>query len=118
MKIVSLEHLALAPITSYDSVRAASTECAAGGGEAHVHVVRLDPGGIIGPHPTGFGQLFVPISGSGWVSGADDRRHPIAVGQVAFLARGERHAKGSDAGMVALMVQIHDLGFVGPAAAV
>ena len=27
------------------------------------------PGGLIGPHEAGFGQLFVALDGSGWVAG-------------------------------------------------
>lgn len=110
MKIVSLAELPLSPILLYDSAGATSGEWAAGEGEAHVHVIRFAAGGAIGPHPAGFGQLFVPIDGAGWVSGADGARHPVRVGQVATFERGEMHGKGSDVGMTVLMIQVTELG--------
>jgi len=39
----------------------------------------------------------------------DGVRQPLAAGQGAFIARGEVHAKGSDAGLTAIMVQLTDL---------
>ena len=109
MRILALDELPLAPITAYDSHGATGLEWASGSGDAHVHTLRFAPGGAIGPHPTGFAQILVPIAGAGWVSGSDAVRRPIRVGQAALFERGELHAKGSDTGMVALMVQVSDL---------
>jgi quercetin dioxygenase-like cupin family protein len=79
-----------------------------GGGEAHAYVMHFQPGGLIGPHEAGFGQLFVALDGSGWVAGDDGKRRAIVRGQAAFIARGEVHSKGSDSGLTALMVQVRD----------
>jgi quercetin dioxygenase-like cupin family protein len=67
--------------------------------------VHLEAGGEIGPHPAGIGQLFLVVAGSGWVAGADAVRRPLRAGQGAVIARGEVHAKGSDAGS-AVMIQL------------
>ena len=58
-----------------------------GRGEAHVYCVRIEPGGAIGPHEAGYGQLFLVVAGSGWVSGNDGVRRPIAAGQGAWVER-------------------------------
>jgi quercetin dioxygenase-like cupin family protein len=109
VKPLDLRRVATAPIRNYDSVRAASARLADGAGEAHVHLVRFEPGGAIGRHEAGFGQLFLVLEGSGWVEGGDGRRVELAAGQGAWIARGEQHAKGSEAGMTALMLQVRDL---------
>ena len=57
----------------------------------------------------GFGQLFCAMAGVGWVAGADGVRHELRTGQAAIIARGELHAKGSETGLTALLVQIADL---------
>ena len=93
----------------YAVERASSVALADGAGEAHVYAVYFEPGGVIGPHEAGFGQLFVPLSGSGWVAGGDNERVPVGEGEAAFIARGEVHSKGSETGLAALMVQVHDL---------
>lgn len=114
MIILDLFDRPLEPMTQFQSALAASTELAAGSGEAHTHVVALSPLGAIGRHAAGFGQLFVCLDGEGWVASADDVRVPLRRGQAAYFARGEQHSKGSDAGMRALIVQVRDLHVAAP----
>ena len=64
---------------------------------------------MIGPHEAGFGQLYLEVDRSGWVSGADAVPRRVGAGQGAYIGRGEVHAKGSDAGLTAIMVQLADL---------
>jgi quercetin dioxygenase-like cupin family protein len=109
MELLDLRTGAATPITDYASRAAWSATWAHGDGEAHVSTVRLAPGGLIGPHPTGFAQLFVVLEGTGWVSGVDDVRVPITAGQAAYFPRGVRHAKGATTDLVALMIQVYDL---------
>jgi quercetin dioxygenase-like cupin family protein len=96
-------------ITEYESKLAAAAAVADGAGETHVYVLYLEPGGEIGPHVAGSGQLFFAAAGSGWVAGGDGERVLLDEGEAAFIARGEVHSKGSDVGMTAFMVQVHDL---------
>jgi quercetin dioxygenase-like cupin family protein len=109
MRVLPLRSVRTAPIAQYDSARADSARIAQGQGEAHVHLVTFEAGGVIGPHEAGFGQLFLVLDGTGWVAGEDGRRVPVAPGEVAFIRRGEQHSKGSDHGATALMVQVRDL---------
>ena len=105
------------PISGYESQGAYALPLGDGQGEGHVYCIRMEPGGAIGPHEAGFGQLFLVVAGSGWVSGPDAARHPVGTGQGAFIARGEVHAKGSDTGMTAIMIQLTDLAAAPDAAA-
>jgi quercetin dioxygenase-like cupin family protein len=93
----------------YEVRRASSIKLAEGEGEAHAYILYLEPGGEIGSHEAGFGQLFLAVSGDGWVAGGDGVRVPLAEGEAAFIHRGEIHSKGSDTGLTALMVQVRDL---------
>ena len=86
------------PIEVYSSQAAASVPLGSGQGAARVYALHFDPGGSIGRHRAGFGQLFVVVSGSGWVEGDDGTRTELAPGQAAWFARGEMHAKGSESG--------------------
>jgi quercetin dioxygenase-like cupin family protein len=106
MRVVEFSRHRAEPIESFGSVAASSVSIAGGSGEAHVHCVYFEPGGSIGRHPTGFGQLFLVVAGSGWIAAADGVRVPLFAGQGAVLEKGEIHSKGSDAGMTALMVQV------------
>jgi quercetin dioxygenase-like cupin family protein len=109
MRLIDFSAVPTELIAQFNSVAASSQVVAGGRGEAWVHCLRFEPGGKIGKHPTGFGQLFLVIEGSGWAIGADDQRIELAAGQGVFFDRGEHHSKGSDSGMTALMVQVTDL---------
>jgi hypothetical protein len=112
MHVIDLGPDRAAPIIEYRSHAAFAQSLADGRGEVHMYLLRLDAGGEIGLHEAGFGQLLIVMAGAGWVAGADGVRHAITVGQGAVIVRGEQHAKGSDMGMIALMIQIADLEMV------
>ncbi|HEX6292238.1 MAG TPA: cupin domain-containing protein [Herpetosiphonaceae bacterium] len=96
-------------ITQFASIGASSVHLGDGEGHAHIYCVRFEAGGAIGPHPTGFGQLFLIVDGAGWVSGPDGVRVAVSAGHAAYFPRGELHAKGSETGMTAIMIQVDTL---------
>jgi quercetin dioxygenase-like cupin family protein len=97
------------PITDWGSHGATHAPLARGDGDAHVTVVHIQPGGELGRHPTGWAQLWVIVSGSGWVSENDGPRVEMDAGEAVLIERGTVHAKGSAAGMTALVVQVTNL---------
>ncbi len=109
MRIINFGPERAETISLFNSVGAASVELGAGSGEAHAYAVYIEAGGLIGPHPAGFGQLFLVVQGSGWAAGADGRRSALTSGQGAYFDRGEVHSKGSDSGMTAIMLQVREL---------
>ena len=111
MKILRLDASAADRIGArpYDVKLTSALELAAGSGEAHAYVLYFEPGGEIGPHEAGFGQILVAVAGNGWVAGEDGMRRPLAEGNAAFISRGEQHSKGSESGLTALMIQVRDL---------
>ena len=109
MRIIDVRAESEPEISEFESLGARAKQLADGRGESHVYVVHFDAGGVIGPHPTGLGQIFLVLSGSGWVAGADGQRHSLTVGQAALIERGELHSKGSDVGLDAVMIQIEEL---------
>ena len=114
MRIIEFSPQEMQPITQFQSSGAASTILAAGEGNSRVHGLCFEPGGQIGGHPTGLAQLFLIVRGGGWAVGRDGRRVDLTAGQCVFFERGEQHAKGSDTGMTALMVQVDTLDCCGP----
>ena len=108
MEIVDLTIRDWLQVEDHDSVGAQAASVAFGKGEAHVRVLWLGVDSWVGHHETGFGQLFVPINGAGWVSQAAHEA-AIRVGQAAYFPKGVIHAKGSATGMVALVIQVDDL---------
>lgn len=99
----------LETILTQEAHDASAARLVHGAGEAHAYLLHFDAGGAIGRHEAGFGQLFVVVEGSGWVSGQDDVRTDVSAGDVALFHRGEFHGKGSETGMTAVMVQVRDL---------
>jgi quercetin dioxygenase-like cupin family protein len=109
MKIIDFSQQYARPIEAFGSVAAYSVHIADGSGEAHAYSVYFEPGGMIGEHEAGFGQLFLVVGGKGWAAGGDGHRVEISAGQGVYFERGELHSKGSETGRAALMVQVTDL---------
>jgi quercetin dioxygenase-like cupin family protein len=109
MKLLDLGSERAEPITNFDSTGVSSVKGAAGSGNGHVYSLHFEPGGQIGRHPAGPAQLFFVVEGRGWVEGEDGVRREIRAGEAASFAPGELHAKGSEPGMVAVMVQLDRL---------
>lgn len=105
MHLISFATDTSQPIAEFSSASARSTPLAHGSGESHAYAIHMAPGGHIGPHPAGFDQLFLVVEGSGWASGADGIRHSLTAGCGAFIRKGEFHSKGSELGLVAIMIQ-------------
>ncbi|HKQ59518.1 MAG TPA: cupin domain-containing protein [Candidatus Eisenbacteria bacterium] len=105
VRVIGFSRAEARPIDAYASIAAASVALGDGAGAVHVHCIHIDAGGSIGEHTAGFDQLLLVVEGSGWVSGADGRRVPLRSGQGALIRSGETHAKGSETGMIAIMVQ-------------
>lgn len=109
MKLIEFSPQYAQPVELFESLSASSAHLAAGAGEAHVYCVYFEPGGKIGEHQAGFGQLFLVIHGEGWAAGEDGRRVELSVGRGVYFERGELHSKGSETGMTAIMVQVAEL---------
>lgn len=109
MQLVDLSPERARAIRELEAAEAAALALASGAGAAHIYALYLEPGGQIGPHVAGFGQLLVPLTGSGWVAGADGVQFALVPGQAAYWSRGELHSKGSEEGMTALIIQVRDL---------
>ena len=72
---------------------------------ARTVVMHLAPGNHVGEHEAGTRQVFCVVEGSGWVSGADGERRPIERHQAAHWSAGERHAAGTEVGLVAVVIE-------------
>src|SRR5262245_35352164 len=77
--------------------------------EAHVVVIEVGPGGVVGRHPAVGAQLFAVVKGSGWVSGAAGERELIRAGEAVLWEPGEEHESGSDEAMTVLVVEAESL---------
>ena|SRR5215510_11299522 len=106
MNVIAFSAESASPISEFGSRGARAQALADGDGESHFYFIHLGAGGVIGPHPAGFDQLFLVTSGSGWVAGPDGLRQLLHAGEGAAISRGEIHSKGSDAGLSAIMIQI------------
>ena len=109
MRVIDFGSGRAVSIAEFGSRRASAQPLGHGAGETHVYAVHIDAGGEIGPHPAGYGQLFLVIAGAGWVAGGDGVRVPVGTNQGAVIGRGELHAKGSESGLTAIMIQVAEL---------
>lgn len=76
---------------------------------AHVSCMHVGPNGIVGYHQATVPQLFLVVTGSGWVTGTDCIQHAITAGHAAWWERDEWHESGSDRGMTVIVIEAEGL---------
>ncbi len=109
MQLISFDRDNAEPIERYQSRGATHVAVARSSGDTHVGCIYIEPGGVLGAHSASLDQLFLVVSGEGWVSGEDDRRIAVSAGIGALWRAGEVHQSGSDTGMTAIVVQAREL---------
>jgi quercetin dioxygenase-like cupin family protein len=73
--------------------------------DGRLSVLRLEPGGRIGRHPTVGRQVLFLVSGGATVSGDDDVEIALRPGQAVIWAPDEDHETTSAEGMVAFVIE-------------
>jgi quercetin dioxygenase-like cupin family protein len=76
---------------------------------AHVVLVSLDRGGLIGRHPTVQDQLFLVLEGEALVSGEDGRERTVGPGSAALWVAGESHATQALSDLRAVVIEAEGL---------
>lgn len=109
MKLFRCDRASGRPVTQFESRNAHVVSLART--EGFMSVVRMEIGkdGVVGYHPATISQLFLVVRGEGWVRAGDGPRIPLATGEAAFWAPGERHESGSDEGMTAIVLEGEEL---------
>ena len=97
-------------IDRFDSVGATATRVAKSDGAAQLTCLTIAPGGTIGAHPAPVPQLFLIVSGEGWIAGPDGERVPVTAGTAVRWEPGEEHASGTETGMTALALEGETVG--------
>ncbi|MEJ8303026.1 cupin domain-containing protein [Saccharibacillus sacchari] len=78
-------------------------------GDTPLVCMYIGKNGTVGRHDAVSQQLFMVVSGEGWVSGADGERVAIRAGQAAFWEKNESHASGSESGMTVIVAESEQL---------
>lgn len=96
-------------VDRFDSVGATATRVAAGEGPIHLTGLTIEPGGTIGSHPAPVSQLFLVITGEGWVAGPDGRRIPVAAMTVSAGNPARNTPPALPCGLAALALEVPSL---------
>jgi hypothetical protein len=105
VRIVRFDASAGRSIDAFGSRNATLSPLMGADDAARTVCIHLAAGGEIAEHAAMAVQLFCVVSGEGWVSGGDGRRHPIGPLQAAHWSSGELHAVGTDGGLVAFVIE-------------
>ncbi len=105
MRIFRFDASAGHRISQFGSVHLVMSPIQRGEGRFQFGCMHIGAGGLVGRHQTIGPQLFLVVSGEGWVSGEGVERRPVCTGQAAFWDDGEWHEAGSDTGVLALVLE-------------
>ena len=92
-------------IKQFDSHQAAISHLIKTDEPCSVVCIYLGAGGILGGHPAVSNQLFLIVSGAGWVATEDGETVELKAGMAAFWEAGEWHESGSHNGLMAIVIE-------------
>ncbi|GAA5149324.1 hypothetical protein GCM10023340_24460 [Nocardioides marinquilinus] len=104
MRIVELADVPHRPVDAHHS-RGFTLGALGVTADAHVVVVSLRPGGVVGRHPAAGRQLLVVLDGDAAVAGAEGPAVTIGPGQAAVWEAYESHETRTVGGLLALVVE-------------
>jgi quercetin dioxygenase-like cupin family protein len=104
MRVLRLGAVPGHPIAQFDS-DAFTVAPIATGGETHLVMARLGPGGVIGRHRAVGRQILMVLEGQAAVSGDDGGTTVLEPGQAALWEPGENHETRTNGGVLALIVE-------------
>ena len=104
MRILDLDSGTGRPVTAHSS-RGFSVTALGLSADAHLVVVRLDPGGVVGRHPAVGRQLLAVLTGDAVVSGGSGGPVTIGPGQAAVWEPYEPHETRTTEGLTALVLE-------------
>lgn len=96
-------------IHQHESQNAAITHLLENIGEATINAIYLGMNGVLGKHEAHHDQLFVIVSGRGWVQSGDDEPIAVRTGQAILWQAGELHTSGTHHGMVGIVIESEKL---------
>lgn len=104
MRIIRLAGLPRQPVDNHGS-RRFSVSALGLTAEAHLVLIDVGPGGVIGRHPAVATQLLVVLDGDAVVSGAEGDPVEMGPGQAAVWERGEAHETRTVTGLRGLVLE-------------
>lgn len=73
--------------------------------DAQVSCLYLGPNGNVGYHQAVTPQLFLVVQGEGWARNETSKRVPISMGHAVFWDKDEWHESGTNAGLIAIVIE-------------
>jgi quercetin dioxygenase-like cupin family protein len=92
-------------ISAFNSYNVGITPIIKNEGYTSVGCMHFDKESILGMHAATGPQLFLVISGEGWVCIEGEEKVPVSTGTAVFWVTGEQHESGTETGMAAMIIE-------------
>ncbi|WP_340007138.1 cupin domain-containing protein [Paenibacillus sp. FSL K6-0276] len=71
----------------------------------HVGCMHLGVNGLVGWHQAPVPQLFLVVSGEGWVRAGEEAGIPVSAGSAVYWDKGEWHETRTETGLTAIVIE-------------
>lgn len=109
MKIFNFDKNSGREITNFNSRHSIFSKIIQHNKPVHIGCIHIGPEGVVGSHPATVHQLFLVMSGEGWVVGKEGIQYLIQPGKAAYWEPEEIHESGSEQGMTVIVIEGEDL---------
>jgi quercetin dioxygenase-like cupin family protein len=105
LKFFRFDRSAMRTVTAFGSHGVGISPVLRNAQTLHVGCLHFSEHSVLGLHPAKVNQLFLVVSGSGWVRTDSTPPVPVHEGEAVFWEAGEIHESGSKAGMTVIVIE-------------
>lgn len=80
----------------------------------HVGCMHLGVQGRVGWHQAPCPQLFIVVSGEGWVRAGEEAEIPVSAGSAVYWGKGEWHETRTETGLTAMVIEAESMNIAMP----
>lgn len=80
----------------------------------HVGCMHLGENGLVGWHQAPIPQLFLVVSGEGWVRAGEEADISISAGSAVYCDKGEWHETRTETGLTAIVIEAENMSLAMP----
>ena len=82
----------------------------------HIGCMHLDVKGKVGWHQAPIPQLFIVVSGEGWVRAGEEAEIPVSAGSAVYWSKDEWHETRTETGLTAMVIEAESMNIAMPLA--
>lgn len=114
MRVYNFTKEAGKTIEAFGSQQLYMSRILSGAESPHIGCMHLEARGLVGWHQAPVPQLFLVVSGEGWVRAGEEAEILVSAGTAVYWEKGEWHETRTEIGLTAIVIEADNLNIAMP----